>query len=57
MWSGRLGVRQTRWAIVRHPSTTWKVETMYEAMIVCVIMHIIIVVDVCDNPINPGGFG
>jgi hypothetical protein len=53
MWS----VRLARWAIVRHPSTTWKVETMYEAMIVCVIMHIIIVVDVCDNPINPVGFG
>jgi hypothetical protein len=33
------GMLQDRWAIIHHPARTWNVQTMYEVMIPCVIMH------------------
>jgi hypothetical protein len=34
------GVLQARWAIVHHPARTWNVQTMYNVMTACVIMHV-----------------
>ena len=33
------GVLQSRWAIIRHPTRCWIVETLGEVMNACLIMH------------------
>ncbi|KAK1684571.1 hypothetical protein QYE76_045419 [Lolium multiflorum] len=37
------GILQARWAIVRHPARAWDVQTLWEVMTACVIMHNMIV--------------
>ncbi|KAK1665902.1 hypothetical protein QYE76_054061 [Lolium multiflorum] len=37
------GIFQARWAIVRHPARAWDVQTLWEVMTACVIMHNMIV--------------
>ncbi|KAK1603841.1 hypothetical protein QYE76_027514 [Lolium multiflorum] len=36
-------ILQARWAIVRHPARAWDVQTLWEVMTACVIMHNMIV--------------
>ncbi|KAM0879000.1 hypothetical protein ACQ4PT_034517 [Festuca glaucescens] len=37
------GILQARWAIVRHPARAWSVQTLWEVITACVIMHNMIV--------------
>jgi hypothetical protein len=50
------GVHQSLRAIVWHSAKTWSVETMWEVMISCVIMHIMIVEDELDNSLFSQGW-
>jgi hypothetical protein len=43
------GVLQSRRVIVQHPEKTWSVETLWEVMTACMIMHSIIVKDPRDD--------
>jgi hypothetical protein len=43
------GILQARWAIVRHPARACSVQTLWEVMTACVIMHTIIVEVERDN--------
>jgi hypothetical protein len=43
------GVLEARWAIVRGPANMWDLETLWETMTACVIMHNMIVEDEGDD--------
>jgi hypothetical protein len=45
-------VLQTHWAIVHHSARTWHQDQLSKVMSACVIMHIMIVGDECDQPDN-----
>jgi hypothetical protein len=45
------GVRQSRWAIVRHPAKQWSVQQMWQVMTACMIMHNMIVAEERDDTV------
>ena len=51
-----LGVLQTRWVVVRHPARIWRVETLWEVMTDCVIIHNMIVKNERDDSVYDQGW-
>jgi hypothetical protein len=49
------GVLRAWWAIVHH-AKTWNLQTMWEVMTCCVIMHNMIVEQECDNNLHNQGW-
>jgi hypothetical protein len=44
---------ESQFATIQNPSKLWQMDTIYEIMIVCVIMHNMIIEDKRDNNLEP----
>jgi hypothetical protein len=42
-------VLQARFAIIQNPYRLWKMDTIYEVMVICVILHNMIIENEKDN--------
>ncbi len=47
------GILQSQFATIQNPCKLWQMDTIYEIMIVCVIMHNMIIEDKRDNNLEP----
>ncbi len=46
-------VLQAYFAIIQNPCRLWQMDTIYEMMVICVILHNMIIEDEKDNHLRP----
>ncbi len=48
-----LGILQSQFATIQNPCKLWQMDTIYQIMIICVIVHNMIIEDKRDNNLEP----